>query len=27
KNLNDYEKMEAEMVKFVSRIKDVIKRK
>ncbi|KKL99652.1 hypothetical protein LCGC14_1812260, partial [marine sediment metagenome] len=25
KNLNDYEKMEAEMVKFVSRIKDVIK--
>ncbi len=27
KNLNDYEKMEAEMVKFVSRIKDAIKRK
>ncbi len=27
KNLNDYEKMEAEMVKFVSRIKDVIKKK
>jgi len=27
KNLNDYKKMETEMVEFVSRIKDVIKRK